>query len=153
MPNFKVIQDQPEQAKIQIFGTDINTPLKTNTDGTLSVTFADVTTMLSFNETSYVDLLAANTTLATTQQNVSHYDTWTWVCSVTSTGGVTPLVTQQGSPDGSLWINDDSATTITTANPAILRVPNNFLKYSRLYFSNPSTATAATLNIFFDAQG
>ncbi|MBC8014611.1 MAG: hypothetical protein H7X79_02580 [Sporomusaceae bacterium] len=151
MPNFKVIQDQPEEAKIQIFGTDPNTAVKTATDGTLSVTFADVTTMLSFTETSFADLaLAIGASLNVTAQNVANFDKWTWVCSVTSTGGATPQVTMQCSPDNVLWINDGSATTITLANPAIMRVPNTFLKYSRLYFSN--TTTAATLNLWFNAQ-
>jgi hypothetical protein len=152
MPNFKIIQDQPEQAKVQIYGTNTDTALKTGTDGTLSVTFADVATKLSFTETSLQDLgLGSNATLAITAQDVSNIDKWTWVCSVTSIGGATPQVTMQASPDNTLWINDDAATTITLANPNIMVVPNTFLKYSRLYFTNGTTA--ASLNLWFNGQG
>jgi len=152
MPNFKIIQDQPAQAKVQIYGTNTNTALKTSTDGTLSVTFANVSTLLYFAETTFPDIsLGSNATLAITAQNVSTIDKWTWVCAVTSTGGATPQITIQASPDNTLWINDDAATTITLANPSIMMVPNTFLKYSRLYFTNGTTA--ATLNLWFNGQG
>ncbi|WP_407311336.1 DUF6385 domain-containing protein [Desulfosporosinus sp. SB140] len=38
MPNYKIFQDTPEQARVQIFGSSTNTPLNTDSSGNLTIT-------------------------------------------------------------------------------------------------------------------
>jgi hypothetical protein len=40
LPNFKIIQDQPEKAKVQIFGTNTTVALNTDSNGNLAITTA-----------------------------------------------------------------------------------------------------------------
>ena len=40
LPNFKIIQDQPEKAKVQIFGTNTTVALNTDSSGNLAITTA-----------------------------------------------------------------------------------------------------------------
>ncbi|WP_376769326.1 DUF6385 domain-containing protein [Pelorhabdus rhamnosifermentans] len=92
-----------------------------------------------------------------TDVNVSSLNTWTWFLYTTAADATTPPVVRlQISPDDNnlnLWYTD-TTTTISSGTTLIPLVSGNFLKYSRLYFTNDATA-AVTLNtnVWFNGQG
>ena len=116
-----------------------------------AITFGAVSTLLYFTETSFPNItVGAGSTLAVTGQDISILNTSTWLTQNSTATDVTFLL--QGSPNNSLWVNDGIATTVNSTTGPLLVTSNFFLKYSRLFFNNP-TATTVSLNVWFNGQG
>lgn len=103
MPNFKIIQDMPDQARVKIYGTN-NVALNqdasgnlavTNMGNPLSITTASgqalaITTLagqplsvaesLAVSDVTYTTGNFTGTALTTPDQNVLSLSRWSWVC-------------------------------------------------------------------------
>lgn len=203
MPNFKIIQDMPDQARVKIYGinnialnqdtsgslaiTNMGNPLSittasgqalaittlagqelaiTNSGNPLSITTASgqalaITTLagqplavvesLAVSDVTYQTGNFTGSALTTPDQNVLSLSRWSWICYNTSSDATAiATVKMQGSPDEVAWLDNSSLVTLSQFDVTAL-VPSFFLKYQRVYYS--SGTTAASLNIYFQAQG
>ena len=148
MPNFKIIQDQPDEARVKVYGSN-NIALQQDAANNLMVSSS-----LSVTDVTYASGDFASTVLAaltTPTQNVLTLSEWSWIAYNTASGeNALASVKMQGSPDGINWIDNSSYVTVTQ-NTIAAMIPNFFLKYSRVYYS-PAGNSVASLNIYFQGQ-
>ena len=69
MANFKIFQDQAQQLKVQIYGSDTNSPLQTDSSGNLNIT-TDSSTALAVCTTATVPISVADTLAVCTTATV-----------------------------------------------------------------------------------
>ena len=205
MPNFKIIQDIPDQARIKIYGST-NTALSTDSSGNLGITTLSgsalamttlsgqalamttlsgqalsitlatnaalaITTLsgqalaitvsspipvsseLAITDVTYVtsDFTTTADALTTPSQNVLALSDWSWIAyNTASSAGALAMVKMQGSPDGTVWL-DNSAYVAVTQNTLAMMTPTYFLKYSRVYYAGTGSSNAS-MNIYFQGQ-
>ena len=148
MPNFKIIQDQPDEARVKVYGSN-NIALQQDAANNLMVSSS-----LSVTDVTYASGDFASTVLAaltTPTQNVLTLSEWSWIAYNTAgAAGALASVKMQGSPDGINWQDNSSYVTVTQ-NTIATMIPNFFLKYSRVYYS-PAGNSIASLNVFFQGH-
>ncbi|WP_425058772.1 hypothetical protein SCACP_34280 [Sporomusa carbonis] len=180
MANFKIIQDQPDQARIKIYGST-NTAIQTDTFGGVVITSTglsisaptggllitssgdgllitssglQVISRLATTDVSFnVTGISTTTGLATTSYNVLDLNDFTFAilnASVTAANAAT--VALQISPDDVNWITDVTAVTLNQGDITTL-VPGVFLKYARVYYAAVNAASAVDLSFWFQGQG
>lgn len=152
MPNFKIIQDVPDSARVKIYGSDGSSDLVLRTDstGALEVVSALATTDLSY---SWTDITSEDGQPDTDHEySVLNYNEWSLglTSPITTSGDV--WVQLQISPDGDFWIDNGARVTLSGYSAGVL-VADKFLKYARIYYGAVnSTATVGTLTVYFQAQ-
>ncbi|MBP2627628.1 MAG: hypothetical protein H6Q68_2339 [Firmicutes bacterium] len=150
MPNFKIIQDQPDEARVKVYGSN-NAALLQDAENKLVVTSSLAITDVTYTTPASV-AGGAGSALTTPAQNVLALSEWSWIAYNTSeVATALAEVKMQGSPDGSVWTDNSSYVTVTQ-NTIATMVPSRFLKYSRVYYS-PAGSTAVSLSFFFQGQG
>jgi len=143
MPNYSVFTNKPEELNTQIFGSDLNTPIATNTDGKLFI--KSIEDIINISGTvSATDLDIRN--LVNTQDNVLIY----------GTDGTTnkPILTDT---DGKLVISSTGTLSITATDLDIRNLDNaqdNILIYGLSSSGNTaiSTTTSGDVNINHNAR-
>lgn len=113
-----------------------------------------VTSTLATADTVYAtgDFITTDDALTTPVQNVLALSDWSWIAYNTATSaGALAMVKMQGSPDGTVWL-DNSTFVSVTQNALAIMTPTYFLKYSRVYYSGAGSSNAS-LNIYFQGQG
>lgn len=147
MPNFKIIQDQPDEARVKVYGSN-NIALQQDADNNLLVTSLLATTDVTYTTPASV---TASTAATTPSQNVLAFSEWSWI-AYNTTIDTTALasVKMEGSPNGIVW-QDNSSYIAVTQNTIATMVPNRFLKYSRVYYA--AGTSAVSLSFFFQGQG
>jgi len=148
MPNFKIIQDQPDEARVKVYGSN-NAALLQDADNKLMVTSSLAITDVTYTTPTSV---TASTSATTPAQNVLALSEWSWIAYNTTDDPAAelPSVKMEGSPNGTVW-QDNSSYVAVTQNTIATMVPNRFLKYSRVYYA--SGASVVSLSFFFQGQG
>jgi len=86
------------------------------------------------------------------QRDVLNLGQWTYAIVNDSVSPNAAAAYLQMSPDANTWM-DDSASVTIAYNGVKALVANTFLKYSRVYYyALGGTASAVTLNIFFQGN-
>ena len=191
MPNFKVFQDNPDHARIKIYGAN-NIAFNTDTQGNLTITSTGLaitppaagltitSTGLAITSTGLaitppadgllitspgLAMAVATTDVSYSLENIDDtagspdetYEvlgirTWSFgVVNKSLVENAQALVTLQISPDGETWQDEVGPVTIDQ-NSLKVFVADVFMKYARLYYSAVSSASAVTLNVFFQGQ-
>jgi len=149
MPNFKIIQDQPDEARVKVYGSN-DVALQQDAANNLLVTSLLATTDVTYASGALADTVLA--ALTTPTQNVLALSEWSWIAyNAGTSAGALASVKMQGSPNGTTWIDNSSYVTVTQST-IVTMVPSVFLKYSRVYYSAAGNSTTS-LNIFFQGQG
>ncbi len=144
MPNFKIFQDRPEQAKVQIHGSQ-NLPVLQESDGALVVKSTLATTDVS------VAAAGVTTSEPGTTYQVIGFKEWTFGVTNDTADPNSATVKLQVSPDGTAWI-DQSATVTLAEGEATGLVSDIFLKYARVYYSAVNGASPVDLTFYFQGQ-
>ncbi|MDA8336368.1 MAG: DUF6385 domain-containing protein [Peptococcaceae bacterium] len=203
MPNYKVFQDNPDQARIKIYGNQ-NLAVNTDTSGNLGITSTGLAITppvsglsitsaglavtppasgLSITSTGLAitppasGLLITSTGLAVlaslgtsdvseapiannsstaggpdTAYNVLALREWTLAVVNNSTAAnAQALAKLQISPDDANWLDEVSYVTLSVGQVYGL-VSSTFMKYARVYYAAVNSASAITLNVYFQAQ-
>ena len=169
MPNFKIIQDVADEARVKIYGSQ-DTALNTDSSGNLVVTATATGLVVTTGDQG---LLVTSTglpvisSLATTDVlyaasgavtgsgyvtptiNVLGIDDWTFSVVNASAAGTTITAVLLGSPDSAHAINNSSVVTLGGGSLAGL-VPSVFFKYAQVSYS--VVAGPANVNFYFQGQ-
>ena len=168
MPNYKIFQDVPDQARVKIYGVN-NLAVNQDASGNVGITSLGLAVTAPANGLLVTGVLAtamAITDVSTTRANITNtsgtpdtaynvlgINVWTLSAINASTvANAQAVVKLQTSPDASTWQDDPSGSVTINQNSLASFVSTVFLKYARLYYSAVNAASSVTLNIFFQGQ-
>ncbi|SMD18122.1 DUF6385 domain-containing protein, partial [Sporomusa malonica] len=87
------------------------------------------------------------------QREILGLGQWTYGVVNNSESGNTAAVYLQMSPDATNWINENTTPVTIAYNGTAALISSIFLKYARVYYyAEGGTASAVTLNIFFQGN-
>lgn len=158
MPNFKIFQDQPDQARVTIYSPS-GVAMSIDSLGEVAITstgLAVTGTLSTVSATTDTAAVIANNSSTAGGGADTHtvLDLNTWTLSVENNSvavNAQALVKLQISPDATTWTDQTAYATLNTGSLTGL-VSSIFMKYARVYYAAVSSASAITLSIYFQGH-